>query len=176
MSYFDLRNEENAIMYIQRMLRDLDYFNNDTASFTIDGVYSDRTRRAVYEFQEAYELEPTGIVDYETWQLLNYIHKSELENQNGARAVKIVSNTKPFIIEPDTEDDIIYVIQYMLTQISTHHDELVDVKINGIYDLETQEAIMSFKRKNLIDPSPVIDAATLNLLFDEYEAVISREN
>ena len=59
MSYFDLRNEENAIMYIQRMLRDLDYFSNDTSSITVDGIYSDRTRNAVKEFQEAYELDAT---------------------------------------------------------------------------------------------------------------------
>ena len=64
----------------------------------------------------------------------------------------------------------------MLTQISSLYDELEAVEITGLYDEETQDAIRIFKRKNLIDDTPIIDAATLNLLFDEYEYVISREN
>lgn len=175
MSYYDLRNEEAAIMYIQRMLRDLDYFNNGTASYLINGIYSEETRNAVRDFQDAYELEPTGIVDYETWELLNYIHKTEMKNQAGVNPVRLASNSKPFLIEPFATDDIIYVIQYMINQLSRVYDEIGEIELTGAYDKETQEAIRIFKRKNLISEGPYIDAITLNALFKEYEAIISYE-
>jgi peptidoglycan hydrolase-like protein with peptidoglycan-binding domain len=173
MSYLDLRDKQSIVAYIQRLLRDLDFFGNGSSPYVINGIYTDETKNAVREFQEAYELEPTGLVDYDTWELLNYIHRTELENQMGARPVMLVPSSRPFLIEPYAVDDIMYVIQYMLNQVSTVYDELGEISLTGVFDDETQNAIRIFKRKNLLDDEPIIDAKALNALFTEYEAIIS---
>ena len=71
MTYFNITSDAYAIMQIQRILRDLELLDNEYSSVPISGVYDGETREAVAEFQAKYELEPTGIVDYETWSPRN---------------------------------------------------------------------------------------------------------
>ncbi|WP_179228513.1 peptidoglycan-binding domain-containing protein [Leptolyngbya ohadii] len=48
---------------LQRLLR-LHRFND----VTIDEVFGETTKQAVAQFQQQYELDPTGTVDLETWK------------------------------------------------------------------------------------------------------------
>ena len=74
---------------------------------------------------------------------------------------------------PDTENSIIYVLQHMLNEISVNDERGGALEMTGIYDKATQDAVYAFKRRNLLDDTSVIDVATLNRLFDEYEIIIS---
>lgn len=172
MTYFNITSDAYAIMQIQRILRDLELLDNEYSSVPISGVYDDETREAVAEFQSKYELEPTGIVDYDTWTLLHFIHKSSEFDRRGPRKVQLVPDRGGFAIYPDQIDDIIYVIQYMLSTISVHYDDFGELAFTGIYDENTQNAIKSFQRKNLLNANGIIDGPTLEALFDEYEGVI----
>ena len=81
------------------------------------------------------------------------------------------SNTD-FAILPNEINDLVFVIQYMLLTISPNHDELGNQKFTGVYDAQTVDAIRSFQRKNLLDDNGIIDGATLEALFDEYESAL----
>ena len=172
MTYFDSTDERFAIMQIQRILRDLELLDNEYSSVPISGVFENETRDAVIDFQSKYDLEPTGAVDYETWSLMHLVHHDSRFERHGVRRVQMIPNTPGFSITPGQVDDIIYVIQYMLSQVSVHYDDFDEIEFTGIYDEPTQNAILSFQRKNLLDDSGIIDAPTLEALFDEYEAVI----
>ncbi len=172
MTYFNSTNNVFAIMQIQRILRDLELLDNEFSSVPISGTYDDETREAVVDFQTKYELEPTGIVDYDTWTLLHLMHKASEFDRRGPRRVRLVPDKPGFAIYPDQIDDIIYVIQYMLSTISVHYDDFGELAFTGIYDSDTQNAIKSFQRKNLLNATGIIDGPTLEALFDEYEGVI----
>jgi peptidoglycan hydrolase-like protein with peptidoglycan-binding domain len=172
MTYFNITSDAYAIMQIQRILRDLELLDNEYSSVPISGAYDSETREAVAEFQSKYELEPTGIVDYDTWSLLHFVHKSSEFERRGPRRVQLVPNKGGFAIYPDQIDDIIYVIQYMLSTVSVHYDDFGELTFTGIYDESTQDAIKAFQRKNLLEPNGIIDGATLEALFDEYEGTI----
>ena len=64
-----------------------------------------------------------------------------------------------------------YVIQHMLEVISRDYEEFENIELNGIYDVNTQNAIKAFQRKNLLDATGVIDATTFNYLADAYESI-----
>ena len=172
MTYFNITSDAYAIMQIQRILRDLELLDNEYSSVPISGAYDSETREAVAEFQSKYELEPTGIVDYDTWSLLHFVHKSSEFERRGPRRVQLVPNKGGFAIYPDQIDDIIYVIQYMLSTVSVHYDDFGELAFTGIYDESTQDAIKTFQRKNLLEPNGIIDGTTLEALFDEYEGTI----
>lgn len=172
MAYIDLTDQSIAIMQIQRILRDLELLENEYSSVPLSGVYENETRGAVAEFQSKYGLEPTGIVDYDTWELLHSVHYSTRFDRGGIRKVQLVPKRGEFAIHQNQRDDILYVIQYMLSQISIHYDGFGEIAFTGIFDEPTQNAIAEFQRKNLLDSNGIIDASTLEALFDEYEAVI----
>lgn len=172
MAFLDSTNEALAIIQIQRILRDLELLENEYSSVPVSGVFEDETRQALMEFQSRYSLEANGIVDYETWSLLHLIHHQTRFERLGVRRVQLIPKSRDVEILPGDKNDIIYVIQYMLSQISTKHDEFGEISFTGVYDEITENAVREFKRKNLFDDTGVIDSATLEALFEEYESVI----
>lgn len=172
MAFLDSTNEALAIIQIQRILRDLELLDNEYSSVPISGVYENETRDAVKEFQAQYGLEADGIVDYETWSLLHLAHHNSRYERQGVRRVQLIPSSSYFEILPNEKNDIVYVIQYMLSQIAPNYDDFGEIAFTGVYDDDTESAILSFKRKNLLDDTSIINPATLEALFDEYEAII----
>lgn len=155
------------------MLRDISYLNYDDASQGITGVYDTATRHSVTAFQKDMGLAPTGKVDTETWEILSSVHSNTINDASVPRSVYIFPRYSSYEILPDTENSIIYVLQHMLNEISVNDERGGALEMTGIYDKATQDAVYAFKRRNLLDDTSVIDVATLNRLFDEYEIIIS---
>ena len=172
MSYIDSTDKFMATMQIQRMLRDIELLENEFSRVPISGIYENETREAVREFQSKYGLEVTGVVDFDTWDTLNSIHDKTRFERRGVRKVQLVPSNTDFAIFPNEINDLVFVIQYMLLTISPNHDELENQKFTGVYDAQTVDAIRSFQRKNLLDDNGIIDGATLEALFDEYESAL----
>ncbi len=174
MAYYNLENEENAILNIQRILRELDFFENNVARVKPSGIYDDDTRSLVRSFQEKYGLEATGALDKATWDLLISIDKARRDATTLARAVHIFPMFEEYEIVPGDRDNIVFVIQHMLNEIRNDHDDISEIALTGTYDLPTQNAIKTLQRKNLMDENAVINALTFNMLADEYERINSR--
>lgn len=175
MRYYDLNDTKNSVLEIQRILRNLDYNENSVAKIKPNGIYDENTRDLVISFQKKYGLIPTGIVDNETWDLLHSIDEARKDASEIAKAVHIFPMYESYTIFPNTKDNIVYVIQHMLNEISAEHDDITELAFNGIYDLPTQNAIKSLQRKGLLESNGIIDSKTFNLLIDEYERINSRQ-
>ena len=173
MAYYSLQKQRNAIIQIQRILRDLGYFENQIAPFRLTGVYDDDTRQGVIAFQKKYGLDPTGVVDLDTWLLLQSVSQAQREASLLARAVYILPRSPEYTIYPGLRDDVVYVIQHMLRVIEQEYSFPSALSFTGIYDENTQNAIKSFQRNNLLDDTGIIDPATFNRLADEYERINS---
>lgn len=176
MAYYNLENDKNAIIQIQRILRYLQYESDGLAKIKPSGLYDTDTRDSVIEFQTKYGLYPSGIVDKETWELLFKIDEARKDASLLARSVKIFPEDSGYYIYPDSKDNNLYVIQHMLNEISNHHDDMGKIEINGVYDTQTVNAIKVLQRKNLMDASGIIDSKTLNMLSYEFERLNSRDS
>ena len=175
MSYYDMNDTKNSILEIQRILRDLDYDENSVARVKPNGIYDEDTRRLVTNFQKKYGLLPTGIIDSQTWDLLHSINEARKDASLLARAVHIFPMFDEYEILPNSKDNVVYVIQHMLNEIATEHDDFEEITLNGIYDLPTQNAIKTLQRKALMESNGKLDAQAFNLLADEYERINSRQ-
>ncbi len=173
MTYFDTENRENSILEIQRILRSIDYFENDLARIRLTGTYNEETRQGVRRFQEKYGLPITGVVDSSTWQLLQAIDKSIKDARALARAVYILPRDPEYTIYPGIRDDVVYIIQHMINVISQEYDGISPLSFSGVYDSGTENAIKEFQRINLLESNGIIDPATFNRLADEYERINS---
>lgn len=173
MALFNSLENKNFISQIQRILRDLNYLDTQVGGVGTDGIYDDGTKDAVIEFQKKYGVAPTGIVDSETWTLLNAVWNAKKEASVLARAVYILPRFEEYEIRPWARDNVVYVIQHMLETISTDYENFDVIELTGIYDSNTQNAIKDFQRRNLLDDNGVINAVTFNRLADEYERVNS---
>ncbi len=173
MAYYSLEEQRNAVLEIQRILRDLDYIDNDLARIRLSGIYDDETREGVRRFQEKYDLPTTGIVDHTTWQVLQAVEKARKEATLLARAIYLLPRSPEYSIQPGLRDDVVYVIQYLLNTIGQEYDEIGEILFSGIYDESTQNAIKEFQRINLLENNGIIDPSTFNRLASEYERINS---
>lgn len=171
MAYYSLEEQRNAILEIQRILRDLDFFENEVASIRLSGEYDAETREGVRKFQEKYDLPATGIVDHTTWQVLQAVEKARREATQLARAIYLLPRSPEYSIEPGVRDDVIYVIQHLLNTVGQEYDSIGNIEFSGIYDENTQNAIKEFQRINLLEGNGIIDPSTFNRLAAEYERI-----
>lgn len=173
MALFNALKERNFIIQIQRILRDLNFYSTQNGKIPINGIYDESTRDAVRDFQKRYGIKETGIVDSETWTVLNTVWELRSESEALARAVYILPRFEKYEILPFTKDNVLYIIQHMLEVISTDYESFEEIELNGVYDTKTQNAIKDFQRRNLLDDTGIIDAITFNRLADAYERVNS---
>ena len=171
MIYYNSDKQENAILQVQRSLRDIERFENDISGIRLNGVYDQETRNAVLRLQEKYGLPVTGVVDRDTWLVIMAVDKAVKEATELARAVYILPKTAEYTIYPDLEDNVVYVIQHMINVISQEYDEIAPVPFTGVYDIQTQNAIKEFQRKNLLDADGIISPMVFNALSREYERI-----
>ncbi len=175
MSFIDLTNQENYVLQVQRMLRDINYYTYDDASLGITGIYDTPTRVSLMSFQKDMGIKPSGVVDVETWEALNSAHLTLLEENASPRAVYLFPTRAGYEILPGSKEGIIYTLQYMLNEISLNDDTVGELQMTGVYDTATQNAVKVFKRRHLMGNDAILDVRTLNRIFDDYEAVISSD-
>ena len=173
MSFYDIRNEKHFISSVQRMLRDINYLNFDDGGVGVTGIYDATTRDYVRSFQRDMDIEPTGSVDLETWEVLQSVHRSTLDDFDSPRAVKLFYPHSPVNFHPNDQNDILFVIQYMLRETGYFLGSETETMLTGIYDTNTQNAVAEFKRRNLLESDDILDTRTINKLFDEYESLNS---
>ena len=175
MNYYDLNDTKNSILQVQRILRNLDYIENGVAKVKPTGVFDEDTKNLVTSFQRKYGINPSGIVDKETWDLLHSIDEARKDASRLAKAVHIFPMFESYEILPNSRDNTIFVIQHMLNEVLNEHDDFEELELNGIYDLPTQNAIKMLQRKALVEGNGTLDAEAFNLLVDEYERTNSRQ-
>ena len=67
---YDIKNPENAVRMTQSFLLEISYVDEEIPHVSVDGIYGERTRRAVRIFQRKKGLPESGRTDRETWNAL----------------------------------------------------------------------------------------------------------
>ena len=162
----DTRDQKLAIIEIQQNLRELHNAGWAINSIVADGIYGDRTREAVRQFQTIEGLPATGIVDSLTWRVLQTA--ADIARGQRAPANPIYPWNRPLkggATSPGEQTDLIYIAQLMLRE-SVAYD--YDLPLTGVLDLATQTALRDFQQINGLPPTGILDLTTWNALADAY--------
>ena len=136
-------NEENEfnIRQIQRALRILHKNGENIPVVYEDGIFGPETERGVIAFQKQNGLEPSGIVDYETWvRLMEKANEYIKKNAEPFPIFPYVSDEESSVL-PEDEGKAIWFLQAMLIAIAEKYSGIDGVVLNGKNDEATQNAI-----------------------------------
>jgi len=158
------------VTLLQYFLIVLSLFYDSIPEVQITGIFDSQTRLAVIEFQKTMGLPVTGIVDLETWNIM-YRTILGIFEALPAQAVFL-----PYVREHGIEYRLglgtdypgIFLIQEMLSFISLAVPAIPHVNINGMYDQNTENAVIAFQNIFGLEPTGVVDAATWNELTRVY--------
>lgn len=123
------------------------FFDDELPLLSIDSIYTQNTKQMVTEFQKKYNLEPTGIVNRETWNKIQKIYSETLNN--------IPSQYKEYIDEIypgrylslNMSGDDVEVLQNYLFKICEKHHNIPGVRVTKIFDELTEKSIRSLERR-----------------------------
>lgn len=168
----ELGNAGDKVRIIQRELNRIS--NNYPAIPKIprvNGVFGVYTQNSVKKFQEIFNLNPTGIVDYSTWYKIKYIYN----------AVKRVND---IYSEGIGEEEAIYdygnelkysdvglgvqVLHYVLLTIAYFDPDLPSLRLNSVFNDNTKAMVINFQKKYGLPATGVVDADTWNKLVTVY--------
>ena len=156
-------NERNAICDIQKKLREMSYHDGDIPSVAIDGIYGEETRSAVVEFQKKYGLEPNGVVDLTTHELLKEKYRETIEMYGYPEKVSVFPlNPENFALKKGDATFATAALQYMLAE--SADSPFCSVDISGVFDDKTEAAVRKFQKSCGLDETGEVDRRTWNSL------------
>ena len=143
-----------------------------------DGVYDDRTARAVRAFQEVFSLNPTGIVNEATWYRLSYIYTSvkrlaELESEG--LTFEETQRTFPNVLREGDFGHAVRSMQYYLAVVGAYYNSVIPVSINGTFDADTAASVRSFQQTYGLPQTGIVDRRTWNDIYRAYQGILDSQ-
>ncbi len=160
-------NFDSPIMDLQRYLRLISTVYPTVPEVALDGIYGPQTTLAVKEFQRANDREATGIVDYDTWELIRLTYNliTMLNNES----VKGVNFPADYQVDKGN-DEYTHHVSIMLNRLSKLFENIPNVELGDEYDENTAEAVKEFQRLSGLTQTGVTDKQTWQKLSDIYAA------
>lgn len=162
----------DEIRQIQRMLREISFYDEDIERLIPDGIYGEDTKNSVKSFQRKNNLYETGVVDNDTWDKITLVYEEILAENKREVPVRITDN-RQIPLEVGNSSQSLFVIQAMLVALSEYFDNLNAVEVNGVFDSKTLAAVEQIQAVSGINPSGVIDRTFLNALSEIYNVHIT---
>ena len=165
--FFD-SSDTRAINYeIQNMLYYISFFDKNITRVYPDGIYGERTRLAVTEFQQQSGIEQTGQVNYETWVRLRERY-TVLSDRNAPPSRLAIFPSSVYETQTGEKSGIILVIQILLDDISGHIG-IEGVERTGVNDEQTMNAVSEYQRIRNLPQTGLVDKRTWDALANDYE-------
>lgn len=125
---------------LQRMLRTIAQTDQTIPSVLPDGIYGENTKRAVCEIQRQNGMNVTGTTDYDTWNKITELYAAARVETEDAAPLCIVMDPQQVFL-PGSTNCHVCLIQAMFSVLSSFYKELADVRVTGVYDDMTQNAV-----------------------------------
>ena len=156
---------------LQYYLNVIAYFNPAVPSVTADGVFGSDTEAQVRAFEEFYGLNPDGIVDFRTWQLITQIYDDILAGlpqgyEQGAAGLYPGYNLTPGLANDDVRE-----LQTYLRVIGANYRDIPEVQVTGVFDAQTEAAVRRFQELFGLDVTGVVGAPTWDAIAREYNFI-----
>lgn len=158
------------VILLQFFLNILSLYYDTITGVPISGIFDSETRTSVIEFQRTMGLPETGIINPENWDIMYGIILGIFETLP-AETVYL-----PYIPYPDRdyrkglgiEQPGVFIIQVMLAYIALLTPSIPPIDVTGIFDEETEIAVIAFQYLVGIEPTGLVNEATWNELTRVY--------
>lgn len=171
----DTRDEMAAIREIQRNLQILYKDGYSLPYVGVDGIYGDATADAVSDFQYIVGIEPTGVVDFDTWTaLVAAARQAQARSEESAAIKPFERRLQNNEVKMGEISDLVTIIQLMLKTLTLY--EYGDVVADGVFGDITENAVIDFQSRNGLEPTGVVDKITWNALARAYNKYVAYDH
>ena len=159
---------------LQTMLRIIAEDDLRLPTVVPDGIYGQSTMQAVSVFQRIYGLPVTGIVDEETWNQIVSVYEPASIRIGPAEPIEILFEPGQ-VFRIGDQNAYIYLLQSLLTQLSTENPTINRPEHSGIFDNPTSEALAAFQVLAGLPPTGELDRITWKYLSKQFTLSAHRQ-
>lgn len=152
-------------------LNTIAYFNPEIPAVNSNGVFNAAMDDQVRAFERFYGLNPDGVVDFRTWQLINRIYTDILNNLPEGYEGATAALYPGYNLTPGMRNDDVREFQTYLRVIGQNIGNIPVIEATGYFGPETERAVMIFQRLYGLDPSGIVGSPTWDALAKEYNYI-----
>lgn len=156
---------------LQYFLNFISLYNESIPYVDIDGTFGASTRAAVEAFQALYDLDVTGVVGLETWDLLYRAYKGILDSLDSNYFDSTTAPYPGYPLRIGMENESVLELQEYLMLISTVYTEISPPAVTGVFDEATRAAVEAFQLREGFPVTGVVGSATWNAIASTYRTV-----
>lgn len=156
------------VRYVQFFLNVISYFNPDIPTVNSAGVFNEAMREQVTAFERFYGLNPDGVIDFRTWQLIREVYTNILENLPEGYAGSTAALYPGYTLTPGLRSDDVRELQTYLRTIGQNIAALPTVEVTGYYGEQTENAVAAFQELYGLPVTGAVSALTWDAIAKEY--------
>ncbi len=156
---------------VQYYLSIIAYFNGNLEPVPLNGIFDSATVAAVERFQQFYGLEPTGIVDTETWNTISRIYRETVESLPQGYEGENAKLYPGFFLSEGMRNQSVEDLQTYLNFIGRNIAELPEVSVTGYFGEQTEAAVREFQRLFGLEQTGAVGPVTWYQIAREYDAL-----
>lgn len=158
---------------LQTMLRTIAYHEGQIPAVAVDGIFGQSTERAVSAFQQAHQINATGVADAETFRaiVLAYNRANEALSYAEPNVSLFPSELK---IHPGQDHPNVALAQAMFNILRREFTVFQRLPQTGLLDEATAENLRLLQEFSGLPPTGILDIWTWNRLCQLYRALFDR--
>lgn len=161
-----------SVRAVQYYLSLIGYYNPNLNTVAIDGVFGNETVNAVKVFQQNFSLNPTGVVDRETWNKLSQVYRNIVDNLPEGYEGQRAEVYPGYVLTLGTRGEAVTLLQTYLNRIAENTPQIPTLTVDGIYGVATANAVRIFQSLYGISPSGSVGPTTWQNIASSYDALI----
>ncbi len=164
----EIGNVGVEVRELQYLLSFIFEFNNAVSPAAIDGIFGEKTKAAVESFQRAYGLDVTGVVNEEVWEAIYSVYRGMLESLPPGW---LPENIQAYPGEPlriGSRGESVSALQEYLNRISDTYPQIPKLTVDGIFGVNTTEAVRAYQRIFGYNESGVVSSTLWNSIVSTY--------
>lgn len=156
------------VQVLQYYLNFLGFFNAKLPQITVDGIFGNETRDAVFTFQNVYGLTVDGIVGRNTWNQIQNAYEGVISSL--PPQYKTYQNLiyPGYIITTGRTGTIVRQLQQYINVIADNVSSVPKVTVDGIYGDNTKNSVIAIQRANGLNPTGQVGPLTWNTITELY--------
>lgn len=159
-----------GVLSIQYYLSYIALFVPSVLATSVDGSFGQGTKDSVLSFQKTYSLEETGVVDRLTWDRIENVYLSFVNNTDFTYEKGALYPFPGRILREGVEGNDVRILQEYLNYISNFYPSIPKVVADGIFGAQTGEQVAAFKTIfNLPGTPDRVNAPTWNSISSIYD-------
>ena len=156
----------------QTYLNIISYFNPNLSPLPVDSLFGDLTENAVKNFQSAYSLPVTGIIDRRTWNKITSVYGDILNSLGDGYEGNRAKIYPGYVLTVGTSGNDVRDLQSYLSLISKNIRAVPNVTVDGVYGEGTAESVRVFQSLYGLPVTGYVGPATWYEIEKQYNALV----